>query len=93
MSTTPQLDAWRTIAANGTGNPLLTVSRRDLALLITEVDQIQSATNERAAIAEADADRLAEALEVAATQADTFQQGNADRLLAAHREAVATRPE
>lgn len=48
--------------------------------------------SERAHIAEADADRLAEALEVTALQADPFQQGNVDRLIAAHREAIATRP-
>lgn len=54
-------------------------------------DEIET-LRERTAIAEADADRLAEALEVTAQQADTFQQRNADRLLAAHREAVATRP-
>ena len=52
----------------------------------------RDALRERAAIAEADADRLAEALEVTAAQADSFQQGNVDRLLAAHREAVASRP-
>ena len=47
----------------------------------------------RANIAEADADRLAEALEVTALGAPAFQQRNAATLLAAHREAVATRPE
>ena len=56
-------------------------------------DEIET-LRERTAIAEADADRLAEALEVAADfiVAHPFQQRNAATLLAAHREAIATRP-
>ncbi len=77
-----QLDAWREIAYRDGGAEMLSMSRPLLREMFDEMDAAR-------AVAEADADRLAVALELAITFTKAGAEGR--RALVAHDEAVAQR--